>query len=578
MSSLKEQQPESMSTPSQPRDDRFARPQPRDPRADEFVEQIQPRRQPEGDYPPIGSVPVSVLVPVRNENRNIHECLRHLSWADQLTVIDSQSTDQTVALAQAMGAEVYQFEYNREVGWPKKKNWALHNVPWRNEWVLIMDADEHVTPDLAREIEAVVTNRYAHVNGCGDAYWINRRFIFMGRWLKHCGYYPSWNVRLFKHALGQYERIGDLGDTKSGDNEIHEHVVVKSGEPGYLKHDFLHYAYPDLGTLIEKHNRYANWEARAMNLRYRGGVHPSLFGGPIARRRWLRAVSRHLPFRPHLRFIYTYLLQLGFLDGKPGYIMCKMLSWYEFISAAKHYELSHSSAPPTVANMTDTATTAEPPKSTASMTAVTNIAESTGSPDPFDGDQDASLDRASLNARTVSPWSFADKAARAIWYVVQGTLFRYSPRPMYRFRAFLLRCFGARVHKTARIRSTVEIEIPWHLSVGAYTVIGDKAILYCLGKVRVGDRVLISQYAHLCAGTHDYKRVDMPLLKRSIVIEDDAWIAADAFVAPGITVGRGCVLGARASAFSDLPDWKICVGSPAKPVADREFRAEPRES
>ena len=319
-------------------------PQARDARAEGLRGLVDAARQPPGDYPPVGSVPVSVLVPVKNEQRNIVECLRHLTWANHLAVIDSQSTDQTIPLAQAMGAEVYQFHFSA-AGWPKKKNWALANVPWRHEWVLIMDADEHVPPELAREIEAVVTGRYDNANGCGDGYWINRRVVFMGRWLKHCGYYPSWNTRLLKHAAGRYERIGNLGDTGSGDNEVHEHIVLSTGQAGYLKHDFLHYAYPDLATWIEKHNRYSTWEAHVHAEGVQGQIEPRLFGGPIERRRWIKRVTRRMPFRPLGRFLYSYVLRLGFLDGYPGLVMCRLLAWYEFVSIAKYREMTiHRSA------------------------------------------------------------------------------------------------------------------------------------------------------------------------------------------------------------------------------------------
>jgi glycosyltransferase involved in cell wall biosynthesis len=289
-------------------------------------------------------VPLSVLIPVRNEQLNVVECIRRLLWADEICVIDSHSTDRTIPLAQAMGAAVYQFDYSRE-GWPKKKNWALEHVPWRNEWVLIMDADEHMTPQLADEIRRVVTGAYRprdpNKAGCGDGYWLNRRFMFMGRWIRHCGYYPSYNVRLFKHKIGRYERIGDLGDTGSGDNEVHEHVILSTGEAGYLEHDFLHYAYPDLTTWVEKHNRYSTWEAHAMRSAYSGSLKGSLFGGPIERRRRLKSLAMRLPFRPTIRFLYHYVLRGGFLDGYAGYVMCRLMAWYEFASIAKYREMNY---------------------------------------------------------------------------------------------------------------------------------------------------------------------------------------------------------------------------------------------
>jgi glycosyltransferase involved in cell wall biosynthesis len=310
------------------------RPEPRDSRADALVHRLPTETLP-GEWPAEKTVPVSILVPVKNEENNLIECLRRLRWADEIVVVDSQSADATVPLAQALGAEVYQFYYS-EAGWPKKKNWALAEVQWRNEWVLIMDADEHMTPELASEIADSIAGRGPQADG----YWLNRRFMFMGRWIRHCGYYPSWNLRLFKHALGRYERIGNLGQTGSGDNEVHEHVVLSGGgQSEYLKSDFLHYAYPNLATWVEKHNRYSTWEAHAMRAGDSGAVQPSLFAGPIARRRWLKAKTRHLPFRSFLRFVYSYFVQRGFLDGYAGYCMCVLLAWYEFISLAKYHEM-----------------------------------------------------------------------------------------------------------------------------------------------------------------------------------------------------------------------------------------------
>ncbi|HEX2838686.1 MAG TPA: glycosyltransferase [Phycisphaerales bacterium] len=312
--------------------------------ADGLAAQLNPTRMPPGDFPPVKSVAVSILVPVKNEQRNIVECLRRCQWATELVVVDSQSTDQTIELSQAMGADVYQFSYNRSTGWPKKKNWALEKVPWKNEWVMILDADEYMTPELAQEIKRVVEGswkpqgRFAQ-QGCGDGYWVNRRFMFMGRWIKGCGYYPSWNVRLLKHRYGRYERIGALGDTGSGDNEVHEHIVLSTGSAGYLSNEFLHYAYPDLSAWIEKHNRYTTWEAHAMEAKDEGAVRAKFFGEPIERRRWIKRFGRKLPFRPTLRFFYSYIFQRGFMDGYPGIVMCRLLAWYEFMSIAKYREM-----------------------------------------------------------------------------------------------------------------------------------------------------------------------------------------------------------------------------------------------
>ena len=310
----------------------------------EMRAKLNPTKMPDGDFPAAGSVNVSILVPVKNEQRNIVECLRRCQWATELVVVDSASTDQTISLSQAMGADVYQFRYDRSTGWPEKKNWALENVPWKNEWVMILDADEYMTPELAQEIKRVVEGswkpegKFAQA-GCGDGYWVNRRFMFFGKWIRGCGYYPSWNVRLLKHKLGRYERIGTLGDTGSGDNEVHEHIVLYTGKAGYLSNEFLHYAYPDLAAWIEKHNRYTTWEAHAMEAKDKGAVRAKMFGEPIERRRWMKSVARKLPFRPTLRFLYSYFVQRGFMDGYPGFVMCRLLAWYEFTSIAKYREM-----------------------------------------------------------------------------------------------------------------------------------------------------------------------------------------------------------------------------------------------
>jgi putative colanic acid biosynthesis acetyltransferase WcaF len=183
-----------------------------------------------------------------------------------------------------------------------------------------------------------------------------------------------------------------------------------------------------------------------------------------------------------------------------------------------------------------------------------------------------SADDELLKARRTSVWTTREKIGRALWYVVEATLFRLSPQPLYRWRNWLLRRFGARVHPSARIRPTATVEVPWHLTVGPDAIVGDYVVLYCLGEVTIGGRAVVSQYAHLCAGTHDHTRRSFPLLRAPISIGEDVWIAADVFVGPGVSVGDGTVVGARSSVFKDLPPWTICVGTPAKPVGQRVLR------
>ena len=274
-------------------------------------------------------VPVSVMIPTLNEASNLPRCLDHLQWADEVVVVDSGSTDDTVQIAEAYGAKVVQFKWNGL--WPKKKNWALRHAPLKHKWVLIVDADEWITPELAQEIERAVGTNDTHVG-----YYINRKFIFMGRWIKHCGYYPSWNLRLIKRGYGEYEQLTGIGNTGSGDNEVHEHVIA-NGPVGYLDDDMLHFAFPNIHTFMEKHNRYSNWEA-AVQFR-KADTTSAAIGEKLSKRRRLKNFSRYLPFRPTLRFLYAYVWKGGYLDGQAGYIFCRLLAIYEYLSVAKYTEL-----------------------------------------------------------------------------------------------------------------------------------------------------------------------------------------------------------------------------------------------
>lgn len=276
------------------------------------------------------SVPLSILVPIKNEAGNLPRCLASVAWADEVFVVDSASTDGSQQIAQDHGAHVVQFDFNGI--WPKKKNWALENLPFRHEWVFILDADEVLPPEAEAEMRAIVENPNSPLEG----YWINRRFMFMGKWLQHA-YYPNWNLRLFKHKLGRYEKLTQV-NTQSGDNEVHEHVVVE-GKTGYLKSEMDHYAFPSVDVFVEKHNRYSNWESRVALDHYLHASESHLQKGNVGLRRRLKQLSHRLPCRGLLRFLYVYLWQRGFLDGREGYYFARLHGFYEFLSVAKTYEL-----------------------------------------------------------------------------------------------------------------------------------------------------------------------------------------------------------------------------------------------
>ncbi len=166
-------------------------------------------------------------------------------------------------------------------------------------------------------------------------------------------------------------------------------------------------------------------------------------------------------------------------------------------------------------------------------------------------------------------FSRREKIGRLLWVIVQGTVFRFSPRRADNWRAWLLRRFGARVGRVKLLRSTVRVEVPWNIEIGEGAQIGDRVYLYSLGPIRIGAHSVISQFCHLCAGTHDFERSDFPLLRMPITIGEHCWIATESYISPGVTIGDGVVVGARGAVIQDLPEWTICVGSPAKPVRAR---------
>lgn len=280
-------------------------------------------------------IPVSVLIPAKNEELNLPACLESVARADEIFVVDSQSSDRSVQICEQYGAKVVQFQFNGR--WPKKKNWSLDNLPFRNDWVLIVDCDERITTELWDEIAIAIENQ--DYNG----YYLNRKVFFLGKWIRYGGKYPDWNLRLFRHELGRYENLHTEDIPNTGDNEVHEHVILQ-GNVGYLKNDMLHIDFRDIYHWLERHNRYSNWEARVYyNILAgedeSGTIGSNFFGNAVQRKRFLKKIWVKLPFKPLLRFILFYVIRLGFLDGQAGYIYARLLSQYEYQIGVKLYEL-----------------------------------------------------------------------------------------------------------------------------------------------------------------------------------------------------------------------------------------------
>jgi glycosyltransferase involved in cell wall biosynthesis len=276
-------------------------------------------------------LPVSVIIPVRNEARNLPRCLASLGEMAEIFVVDSQSTDATVEIARSHGAQVVRFHY--QGGWPKKRQWALDTLPLANDWILLLDADEVLTPELAAEIRQVTQNPTI------DGYYIALRIYFLGRVLLH-GDARFWKLSLFRRGKGKFEcRLKDQ-DASMADMEVHEHICVY-GPTARLKHPLIHHNVESLSRYIQKHDEYSNWEARVL-LSEEGDndqIAPSLFGTQAQRRRWLKQKLFAVPGSPVLLFVYRYLFRLGFLDGVPGLIYCGFQAIQMFHTKAKMYEL-----------------------------------------------------------------------------------------------------------------------------------------------------------------------------------------------------------------------------------------------
>jgi glycosyltransferase involved in cell wall biosynthesis len=276
-------------------------------------------------------LPLSVIIPVRNEAHNLQRCLESLKSVGEVYVIDSKSTDDTVAIAQSHGAKVVQFHYAG--GWPKKRQWAMDTLPLAYDWILLLDADEVLTSELADEIQKTIQD--PHTNG----YFIALQMYFLGRRLRHSGA-SFWKLSLFRKGLGRFEcRLQDQ-DASMADMEVHEHVVV-TGAARKLTQPLIHHNVESLSRYIQKHNEYSNWEARVWldGNRSQEDIPPSIWGTQAQRRRWLRRHFFGLPGSPILFFFYKYVLSLGFLDGVPGLIYCTMQGIQFFHIKAKIYEL-----------------------------------------------------------------------------------------------------------------------------------------------------------------------------------------------------------------------------------------------
>ena len=267
---------------------------------------------------------VSVLILTLNEESDLPRCLDSVRWSDDVVVLDSFSTDKTLQVAHERGARIVQRRFD---DWSSHLNWAVTNIQFKHPWVYYSDADEVVTRELGEEMNCAVRETSRPF----VAYRVRYRNFFHDRWIRHCGIYPVWLLRLFRPCKVRWERAVNP-------------LPIVDGQTGDLENHFHHYSFSKgFDAWFDKHNRYSRSEALESIKHLQGGaidwVGVFAASDPTRRRRAIKELSFRLPCRPALRFFYMYFLRLGFLDGWQGLTYCTLLSIYEYMIVLKMREL-----------------------------------------------------------------------------------------------------------------------------------------------------------------------------------------------------------------------------------------------
>lgn len=280
-------------------------------------------------------LPVSVVILTFNEEKNIEYCLESVyGWVDEIFIVDSYSTDKTIEVSKRYTDKIYRNPFKTQ---DQQFNWALDNLPLNSNWILRLDADERVTYELRKELNRKLSGIDEKVAG----FYIKRQVYFMGRWMKHGGYYPTWLLRMFRKGKARCEQKG-----------MDEHIALLEGETERLDNDIIDENHKGLSFWIDKHNKFASREMTEMidlnGSKKASEIKPDLLGDPVERKRWLKEnlYLKFPPFiRPFLYFIYRYLFLFGFLDGKEGLIFHFLQGfWYRFLVDAKIFEYKKSSS------------------------------------------------------------------------------------------------------------------------------------------------------------------------------------------------------------------------------------------
>lgn len=281
---------------------------------------------------------VSVLVFTLDEEVNLPTCLDSLDWCDDVVVIDSFSTDRTLAICRRRGIRVVQHPFT---GFGDQRNFALENVDLRHDWVLILDADERTTPDLVTEISGLAAANDAGVG----AYRVRRRFYLWGRWLRYSSLYPTWVVRFVHRERVRYVNRG------------HAETEEVAGETRQLQGHLIDENLKGLEAWFERQSRYALKEAEFELEREGAAVDWRVMfsSDPMARRALTKRLAANLPFRGAFYFLYCYLFRMGFLDGRDGLVFCRMKAMYQNMIVMRKHEI-RKSADDSLAEKVDTRT------------------------------------------------------------------------------------------------------------------------------------------------------------------------------------------------------------------------------
>jgi len=273
---------------------------------------------------------ISVIILTYNEEKHIERCIRSLlTFTEKVFIVDSGSTDNTVKMAESLGAKVV---FNPWVTYAAQFNFGIENNPFQTQWLMRMDADEYVMPDLAAEINQTLLTLNDKITGI----YVKRRVMFMNQWIRYGGYYPIWLLRLWRRNKGICEELW-----------MDEHIKLSEGETVQFKNDIVDHNLNNLTWWTQKHNLYAIREVidlLDMKYNFAGSerVIAKLFGTQEQRKRFLKLKYASLPLftRPFLYFLYRYFVKLGFLDGKKGLIWHFLQGlWYRFLVDAKLHEV-----------------------------------------------------------------------------------------------------------------------------------------------------------------------------------------------------------------------------------------------